>query len=193
MILNSLKSTLIIIDGLLEIKEVILVSEIILSILVLIILTYCEYDKLLIIWLNIIGIVLLLESNDLIITFVSLELYNITIYLLIGNSSSGLKYFILSCIFSTIFLLGLILAYNNFGNTQLEIIKLLQYYDSSKSNFFILLAILFKLGLFPFHQWLPDLYDNLTGSLIIWLQIISKYALFIWLYNINYLFQSLGN
>lgn len=192
-ILNTQKSTIIIIDGQLEIKEIILISEIILSILVLIILTYCEYDKLQIIWQNIIGIILLLESNDLIITFVSLELYNITIYLLIGNTSSGLKYFILSCIFSTIFLLGLIIIYNNFGNTQLEIIKLLQYYDPFKSNLFLLLAIQFKLGLFPFHQWLPDLYDNLTGSLIIWLQIISKYALFIWLYNINYLFQSLGN
>lgn len=72
-------------------------------------------------------------------------------------------------------------------------IHILQYYDSLQSNIFIFLAILFKLGLFPFHQWLPDLYDNISSSYVIWLQIISKYALFIWLYNINMMFQSLMN
>jgi NADH:ubiquinone oxidoreductase subunit 2 (subunit N) len=190
---TTIQIDLILFDGLIQIKEILIISEIILSILILIILQYCTYDKLLIIYLNILGIIFLFESNDFIITFLSLELYNITIYLLIGNSSSGLKYFILSCIFSTIFFLGLILIYNNFGLTNLQMIHILQYYDSLQSNIFIFLAILFKLGLFPFHQWLPDLYDNISSSYVIWLQIISKYALFIWLYNINLMFQSIMN
>ena len=190
---TSIEVDIILFDGLIQIKEILIISEIILSILILLILQYCNYDKLLIIYLNILGILFLFESNDFILTFLSLELYNLTIYLLIGNTSSGLKYFILSCIFSTIFFLGLILIYNNFGVTNLQLIHILQYYDSLQSNIFIFIAILFKLGLFPFHQWLPDLYDNISSSYVIWLQIISKYALFIWLYNINMMFQSIMN
>ena len=143
-ITNNIQLDLILLDGLIQIKEILILSEIILSILILIILEYCNYDKLLIIYLNILGIIFLFESNDFILTFLSLELYNITIYLLIGNTSSGLKYFILSCIFSTIFFLGLILIYNNFGITNLQMIHILQYYESLQSNIFIFIAILFK-------------------------------------------------
>jgi NADH:ubiquinone oxidoreductase subunit 2 (subunit N) len=153
---TSINIDLILFDGLIQIKEILIISEIILGVLILLILQYSNYDKLLIIYLNILGILYLFESNDFILTFLSLELYNLTIYLLIGNTSSGLKYFILSCIISTIFFLGLILIYNNFGLTNLQLIHILQYYDSLQSNIFIFIAILFKLGLFPFHQWLPD-------------------------------------
>lgn len=43
---NSIQIDLILFDGLIQIKEILIISEILLSILILIILQYCEYDKL---------------------------------------------------------------------------------------------------------------------------------------------------
>lgn len=57
---------------------------------------------------------------------------------------------------------------------------------------------MFKLGLFPFHQWTPDLYDGIETSLVVWLQIITKYTIFIWLYllidiiTINWYINTIG-
>lgn len=181
--LNMNHIDIILLDGLIQLNDIILMSEIILIIQILIILDFYSNltDKLQILYTNILGIIFLFESNDWILTFVCLELYNLSIYLLIGKSSSGIKYFILSSIISTILLLGIILIYNNYGVTNYEYIKILEKYTNT-IQIFILLTIMFKLGLFPFHQWTPDLYDGLDTSLVVWLQIVTKYTIFIWLY-----------
>ena len=69
---------------------------------------------------NLIGIILLIISNDLIMILISIELINLSLYILISNYTSGIKYFILSIIISTILLLSITLIYNSYGNLNID-------------------------------------------------------------------------
>ena len=60
---------------------------------------------------NLYGLLVLVYSNDWLVAFISLELFNLTLYLLIGHKANGLKYLLLSSISSLILLLALYQLY----------------------------------------------------------------------------------
>jgi formate hydrogenlyase subunit 3/multisubunit Na+/H+ antiporter MnhD subunit len=66
-----------------------------------------------------IGLLFLLQSQDLLITFVCFELINISLYLLICTYSSGIKYILSSLILTTFFIFGIVLVYANHGHTNI--------------------------------------------------------------------------
>lgn len=69
----------------------------------------------------------------------------------------------------------------------------MNYYKYSILGYLLLLiSIFFKLGIFPFHQWSPDLYAGISYILMIYIQIFIKYGILILLYNINLLFLPLN-
>lgn len=94
------------------------------------------------------GQILLLLSDELLISFICLELINICLYLLICTYSSGIKYIITSFLLSSIFVFGILLTYQSLPSWP------------------ILIVFLFKLGIFPFHQLTADLYDGLSTNQI---------------------------
>lgn len=65
------------------------------------------------------------------------------------------------------------------------------YSYNSLSFFFFLFSLFFKLGLFPFHQWSPDLLSGLNLNLMIYIHIFVKFGLLILFYNIHFLFLPL--
>lgn len=149
-------------------------------------------EKLIIIYSNLIGLIFLINSYDFQMIFLNLELINLSLYLLIGNYSSGLKYFLLSSLLSTFFLLGVTLLYSTYGHQNIEILLSQNNYKYSTFGYLlILLTFFFKLGLFPFHQWSPDLYSGISYIFLIYIQIFIKFGLLILLYNLNLLFLPL--
>lgn len=142
---------------------------------------------------NLIGIISLILSYDLLMIFISLELINLSLYLLIGNYSSGIKYFILSIILSTILLFSFILLYNCYGNLNLDILfSFLPYSFHSFGYSLFLFCLFFKLGIFPFHQWSPDLLSGISLKLMTYLHIFLKFGLLIFFFNIHFFFLSLS-
>ena len=119
-------------------------------------------EKYLILISNIIGIIILIISYDLILLYISIEIINLSLYILIGNNTSGIKYFILSVIISSILFLSIILIYNTYGTFQLDFLYLMKEFKISAGFSLLLMAIFFKLGIFPFHQWSPDLLSGLN-------------------------------
>lgn len=76
---------------------------------------------------NILGITSLILSNDWVLTIISWELFNFSLYLLVSlNSysesslSSSLKYFILSALSTGVLLLGVSIIYLLTGSTNYE-------------------------------------------------------------------------
>lgn len=143
----------------------------------------------------IVGLLFLISSYNLISIYLCLEIQAIGFYILaafdrnsIFSSEAGLKYFISSSLISGIFLLGSALIYGSFGTInlyQLEFI-LLHFFeypiDYSFSFFFfgvflILISLLFKLVIAPFHFWFPQIYDGSPISSTIIFSIIPKVAL----------------
>lgn len=129
-------------------------------------------EQYLILLTNILGITSLILSNDWVLTIISWELFNFSLYLLVSlNSSSesslssSLKYFILSALSTGVLLLGIAMIYIITGSTNYDnIASIINQYlnilnDHDIFNYaicFILFTLLFKLSAAPFYQWAPD-------------------------------------
>jgi NADH-quinone oxidoreductase subunit N len=127
-----------------------------------------------------IGMLTMVWSNDLIITFVGLELFSLCLYMLIAISQeeraskeAAFKYFILGSFASAFMLYGISFIYGTVGSTYLpEVLASTTSLLTTNRLFvmgFILLivGVCFKIAIFPFHSWTPDVYQGsptpLTG------------------------------
>lgn len=125
---------------------------------------------------SVLAIFFLLSSTDFFTTYLSLELLSFCFYILASlkrysnlSIEAALKYFSLGSFSSIIFLFGVSLVYGYFGTLHFfEIYTLLSVTDGviKFNNFFffglifILVGLLFKLAIFPFHYWIADVYEG---------------------------------
>ncbi len=137
------------------------------------------------------GMMVMASANDLINLYVGLELMALSFYILVAIRSDNLrategalKYFILGALSSSILLLGMSFTYGFSGTTNIAAIA-----DISRSisieNPFMLLGIAavavgfsFKIALFPFHMWAPDVYEGAPPPVTALLSVGSKTAAF---------------
>ena len=151
---------------------------------------YFEYS--LILFMSVIAMLLLISSYNILSFFLALELQSFCFYILasykkdsVYSTEAGLKYFLLGAFSSAILLFGGSLIYGFVGTTEFQsliIITSSNYYDKSIINFGIILIIIgffFKLGAFPFHSWLPDVYEGSITSTSFFFAITSKIGLFV--------------
>jgi len=121
-----------------------------------------------------IGMVLVAYSTDLVMLFVAWELMSLPTYILVGfmkknpsSNEAALKYFLFGALSSAIIVYGISIAYGLTGSTNIG--EVIQGYSTLDPSF-LPLALLsvgmfiagfgFKMGLVPFHQWLPDTYEG---------------------------------
>jgi NADH-ubiquinone oxidoreductase chain 2 len=155
-----------------------------------------EYS--LIILFNIIGASLLISSGDLVSMYISIELQSFALYILATlyrdsekAAGAGLKYFLLGGLSSCFILLGGGLLYVSTGLTNLESIFLLFNIEETTKSIEIGLVILFvgflfKISAAPFHNWAPDVYDAVPTHVTLWLSVITKISISIFLLNLVY-------
>lgn len=145
-----------------------------------------QIESYLIFFTTLIGMNFLIHSNDWIVTIVSWELFNLSLYLLVSVSygssestlSAALKYFLLSAFSTGMLLMGVLILYAVTGCTHYDSITLILHYEHSAwihvAYVLILGCLLFKLSAAPLHNWAPDLYDALPTGLTLWMAIIPK-------------------
>jgi NADH-ubiquinone oxidoreductase chain 2 len=187
-------------DGLFSINAQILSFELFITIFAGLILSILSLgfnlksETYLIVLTNILGCLLLLYSYDWVITLLSWELFNLTLYLLVsinygGSESSlsaALKYFLLSALSTGFFILGIFFIYIITGSTQYDGINLVLVYDNINPYLnigfaLILGSILFKLAAAPLHSWAPDLYDATPMNITMYMMIIPKLSVLFFL------------
>jgi NADH-ubiquinone oxidoreductase chain 2 len=157
-----------------------------------------EYS--LIILFSVAGGSLLISSADLVSMYLSIELQSFAVYILatiyknsLSSTSAGLKYFLLGGLSSCLILLGSGIIYTYTGLSNLEsIYSLVSVSDSININqgftlglILILVGFLFKVSAAPFHNWAPDVYDNVPTIVTTWLSIMPKISIFIFLLEIQ--------
>jgi len=157
-------------------------------------------EKYIILLTNLLGITYIITSNDWILTIISWELFNMSLYLLVSlkseseaGLSASLKYFLLSALSTTFLFLGVSILYYKTGSTNYEIINTVSLYKKEdiyieKGISLILFTILFKLSAAPFYQWAPDLYENIENKITMWMIIVPKLAVLCFLYSISHFF-----
>lgn len=144
-----------------------------------------EYFNLIL--LAILGMLCLVMSNDLIIFYLSIELFSLSLYILatyLRNSEysteAGLKYFILGSLSSGLLLFGSTILYVFTGETNFTNIGYVLWYNNSYELIigilFIIIAILFKLAAAPFHMWAPDVYEGAPTIITAFFAIVPKIA-----------------
>lgn len=120
-----------------------------------------------------IGMALMVMSNNLIITFIAIELMSLSLYLLIALNKETLlakeaafKYFVLGGLGSAILLYGIAFIYGGAGSTSLHDVGELAsrlYSTNILFRFGVILTAVgfaFKISLVPFHSWTPDVYQG---------------------------------
>ena len=120
-----------------------------------------------------IGMLLMAWSNDLIVTFVAIEIMSLCLYLLVALSheerlskEAAFKYFILGGFASALFLYGVAFIYGIAGSTYLNTVASKAVELSAGGFLFklgVVLAVVglcFKVAVVPFHAWAPDVYEG---------------------------------
>ena len=155
---------------------------------------------LLIVLFSTLGSLMLVSSSDLISMYLSIELQSFGVYILATlhrdsalATSAGLKYFLLGGLSSCLILLGAGLLYSYTGLTNFESIYSLcgvTMYGNSSSLIsqgillgfsIIFVGFLFKIAAAPLHHWAPDVYDDSPTLVTIWLTIMPKIAILLFL------------
>ena len=140
------------------------------------------FDVYCLLFLTYIGSFILIISDNLLTTYLGLELQTFSIFILIAknrssikSSEAGLKYFMLGAISSGFYLLSLVILYL-FGYT-FEL-KDIMFFNEDLiiyiSITLILLSFSFKLSLFPFHFWIPDIYEGSSWDIVTLIATLPK-------------------
>ena len=135
---------------------------------------------------SILGMMVMISSNDLMVFYIGLELQSLALYVLasfnrdkLKSSEAGLKYFVLSALSSGLLLYGCSLIYGFSGSTNFNIIS--ETINSSDYGLtfgiiFILVGLSFKIAAVPFHMWAPDVYEGSPTPVTLFFSVVPKIA-----------------
>ena len=135
---------------------------------------------------SVLGMLIMISSNDLIVFYMGLELQSLALYVLatfnrdkLKSSEAGLKYFVLSALSSGLLLYGCSLVYGFSGSTNFDIISNQLNSNEYVLTFgivFILVGLAFKISAVPFHMWAPDVYEGSPTSVTLFFTMVPKIA-----------------
>jgi NADH-quinone oxidoreductase subunit N len=155
-----------------------------------------EYYVLLL--LAVLGMLFMVNAQDLIILFLGLETMSVSIYVLAAYSrgstfsaEAGLKYFLMGSFASGFLLYGIALTYGASGSTNLALIGA-QFSPGDLSVMaklglgLLLVGFAFKIAAVPFHMWAPDTYDGAPTPITGFMATAVKTAGFVALARVLY-------
>jgi NADH-quinone oxidoreductase subunit N len=135
---------------------------------------------------SVLGMMVMISSNDLMVFYMGLELQSLALYVLatfnrdqLKSSEAGLKYFVLSALSSGLLLYGCSLIYGFSGSTNFNIISGQLNSNEYVLTFgivFILVGLAFKISAVPFHMWAPDVYEGSPTSVTLFFTMVPKIA-----------------
>ena len=135
---------------------------------------------------SVLGMMVMISSNDLMVFYMGLELQSLALYVLatfnrdqLKSSEAGLKYFVLSALSSGLLLYGCSLIYGFSGSTNFDIISSQLNSNEYVLTFgivFILVGLAFKISAVPFHMWAPDVYEGSPTSVTLFFTMVPKIA-----------------
>lgn len=138
------------------------------------------------------GMLIFPVSNNLLLMFIALEVLSLPLYLMAGlarrrrllSQEAAVKYFLLGAFASAFFLYGLALLYGYANSVDLPAIR-----DAAAQSgrpdvllyaglALLLVGLLFKAGIAPFHSWTPDVYQGSPTSVTAFMAACTKVAAF---------------
>lgn len=194
-----------ILDNLAEVMK--LVNYIVSIILVLYVRTYIIDKKIAsgafysIFLFAVLGMQVLISANTMLILYVGLELLSLALYGLIAISTdsarateAAMKFFILGALASGILLYGISFIYGatggKLGLNEVSQAILIAHTSGGTNNallifglVFVVAGLMFKLGLVPFHMWVPDVYEGSSMAVTAIIGTVTKIAAVVFVFR----------
>ncbi len=138
------------------------------------------------------GMLIFPAANNLLVMFVALEVLSLPLYLIAGLSrrrrllsqEAAIKYFLLGAFASAFFLYGVALLYGYAGSVDLGDILRAQNSSTQSDTLLylgfgmLIVGLLFKAGIAPFHSWTPDVYQGSPTPVTAFMASCTKIAAF---------------
>jgi NADH-quinone oxidoreductase subunit N len=140
------------------------------------------------------GMMIMISANSFITVYLGLELLSLCLYSMVAlnrdsatSIEAAMKYFVLGALASGLLLYGLSMIYGATGTLNIpevaEKAKLLSGGASDRAFLvfgvvFVVAGIAFKLGVVPFHMWIPDVYHGAPTAVTLIIGSAPKLAAF---------------
>jgi NADH-quinone oxidoreductase subunit N len=137
------------------------------------------------------GMNVMISGNNFLVIYVGLELLTLSSYALVAlrrdhaaSTEAAMKYFILGALASGFLLYGLSMMYGATGSLDISVVFKQVASGQFKQQVlvfglvFIVAGLAFKLGVVPFHMWVPDVYQGAPTSVTLMIGSAPKLAAF---------------
>ncbi len=140
---------------------------------------------------SLLGQMVMISGNNLLVIYLGLELMSLALYALVAlrrdhsvSTEAAMKYFVLGALASGFLLYGISMLYGATGTLNLnEMAKIATTVTANKTILvfgavFLVAGLAFKLGVVPFHMWVPDVYQGSPTAVTLLLGGAPKLAAF---------------
>jgi len=137
------------------------------------------------------GMMVMISANHFLTIYIGLELLSLSLYAMVAmnrdsvvSTEAAMKYFVLGALASGLLLYGMSMIYGATGT--LEITGIAERLNGGGVNksvlvfglVFLVAGLAFKLGVVPFHMWIPDVYQGAPTSVTLLIGSAPKLAAF---------------
>lgn len=138
------------------------------------------------------GQMIMISANSFLSMYLGLELMSLCLYALIAlrrkdqaSTEAAMKYFVLGALASGFLLYGMSMLYGATGSLELKTVYASLIEGGTRDSMvlimgviFIVAGIAFKLGVVPFHMWVPDVYEGSPTAVTLLVAAAPKIATF---------------
>jgi NADH-quinone oxidoreductase subunit N len=137
------------------------------------------------------GMMVMISANHFLTIYIGLELLSLSLYAMvamnrdsIASTEAAMKYFVLGALASGLLLYGMSMIYGATGTLEITGIAERLYGGGVNKSVlvfglvFLVGGLAFKLGVVPFHMWIPDVYHGAPTSVTLFIGSAPKLAAF---------------
>jgi NADH-quinone oxidoreductase subunit N len=137
------------------------------------------------------GMMVMISASHFLTLYLGLELLSLCLYAMVAlnresatSTEAAMKYFVLGALASGLLLYGMSMIYGATGTLEIgKIAKALELGQADKTVMvfglvFLVSGLAFKLGVVPFHMWIPDVYHGAPTAMTLVIATAPKLAAF---------------
>lgn len=138
---------------------------------------------------GVVGMMVMASASHFLTLYLGLEILSLSLYVLVAfqrdsalATEAAMKYFVLGAVASGILLYGMSILYGITGSLQINEVRQ-EVSQMSGDNIalifgvvFIIVSLGFKLGVAPFHMWVPDVYQGAPTTSAVYVGAAPKLA-----------------
>ena len=137
------------------------------------------------------GMMVMISANHFLTIYIGLELLSLSLYAMVAmnrdsvvSTEAAMKYFVLGALASGLLLYGMSMIYGATGTLEITGVAERLYGGGVNKTVlvfglvFLVAGLAFKLGVVPFHMWIPDVYHGAPTSVTLFIGSAPKLAAF---------------